>query len=345
MYFDTLPSEIIPIIIKHVFVEIEKADTPVIELDTLSKRRLRIHTLSMLVSENSPFRQVLSQLPLTELQLGQISYASSLWNDDGLFVIGPELFESESLELGLANRIFQQYGESVKAVSFFVDWNDLPPRKTDNSMVFQMFVALVEMYCPNVEGLELVPLFFDEPPLQIEAATHALLEQFSSQLRSIDWGTNYGHVSVPDISVCTNVRELNFPASPQLISFLRTCGSSLESLIVSFGDTNGYAEMLDLIERNCSKLSTVLLLDCSTIIEVFGEERYVSLLCSIGSQLIRAEVEELSVEKLTQVLKACPNLSIRTEYAKTDGVNGWERVGMLGSKIKYLAIAADSCRA
>ena len=95
-------------------------DTPVSELDTLSKRRMRIDTLSMLVSENSPFREILSQLVVhTKLQLGLISDASCLWTDSSAFVIGPELFESKSLELGLPERIFQLIGASAKTVSFF----------------------------------------------------------------------------------------------------------------------------------------------------------------------------------------------------------------------------------
>ena len=83
----------------------------------------------MLISDTSPFREILSELPPAELQFGKISDAPCCWTDRGMFVVVPELFEGESLELGLPERIFQVFGESVKAVSFHIDWKDLPPRK------------------------------------------------------------------------------------------------------------------------------------------------------------------------------------------------------------------------
>ena len=163
MYFDTTPREVLPTILKHLFKGMKKENTPANELDALSKRQMLIQTLSMLVSDNSPFREVLCQLVNIKLQLGPISDASCLWTDDSLFVIGPELFVSESLELGLSERIFQLIGASTKTISFFISWEDLLPRKTDDNMVIQNFITLVEMYCPNVEGLELVSLALEEP--------------------------------------------------------------------------------------------------------------------------------------------------------------------------------------
>ena len=149
---------------------------------------MRIHTLSILVSENSPFREVLFQLVVhTKLQLGLISDASCLWTDGRPFVIGPELFQSENLELGLSERIFQLFGASTKTISFFVDWKDLLPKKTDGDMVIQEFIALVDTYCPIAEGLQLVLLVLEEPSLEFDTGDCALLEKFLAQLRSIHW--------------------------------------------------------------------------------------------------------------------------------------------------------------
>ena len=113
----------------------------------------------MLISDTSPFRKVLSELPPAELQLGKMSDVPCLWSDRGMLVVGPELFESESLELGLPERIFQVGGESVKAVSLHIYWKDLPTRKTDGNMVVRKFVALVKKYCPNVKELKSVDFF------------------------------------------------------------------------------------------------------------------------------------------------------------------------------------------
>ena len=78
MHFDTMPREVLPTTIKYLFKRIEIKVTPSGELDELSERRMLIHTLSMLVPENSPFREVLSQLVQSKLQPGLISDASCL---------------------------------------------------------------------------------------------------------------------------------------------------------------------------------------------------------------------------------------------------------------------------
>ena len=359
MYFDTVPREVLQTIIKHLFEGIEIEDTPANELDALSKRRMRIHTLSMLVSENSPFHEALSQLVDPELRLGLISDTSSLWTDISSFVIGPELFESESLELGLPERIFQLIGASVTTLSFSMNWNDLPARKTDDNMVIQKFITLVDMYCPNVEGFELNSLTLEEPSLEFETGVSALLEKFSSQLRSIHWhahslGDEY--FFVPDISLCTHIRELSFPLSPQLISFFDTFGSSLESLTLYFGAIDkysdgfidgyidGYAEVFDLILNSCPKLSALSLFDYERIIGTVGEEHYANFLCSIGSQLTCAKIDGLSIGKLAQVMRACPNLLIDYKRVVNNGIDKWEHVSFLGPMIKDLTVAGDMCR-
>ena len=48
------------------------------------------------------------------------------------------------------------------------------------------------------------------------------------------------------------------------------------------------------------------------MIEMVGEEKYASLLCSFGSRLLDAPFHELSVTKLAQVLESCSTLSIRS---------------------------------
>ena len=357
MYFDTLPREVLPTIIKHLFAVIELEDTPAGELDTLTKRRMRIHALHVLVSDSSPFREVLSQWFLTKLQLGMRLDLSSLWNDGGRFVIGPELFEIESLELGLPERIFRLIGASAKIVSFLIDWEDLPPRKTDDNVVIQRFMTLVKIHCTNIEGLELEAYKLEEA-LQLETGVEWLLEKFSSKLQSIIWWTFHvrnSHTVVLDISLCTHIRELTFPFSPQLISFFHTFASSLESLTVPSGGIDkyvdgyidgyldGYVEMFDLIVNNCTNLSTVSLMCYLRIVESVGEELYANFLCCFGSKLIHAEIEELSVGKLAQIVRACPNLLIRGSF-EVDQAGEWERVNILGSMIKNLTVAAEMCR-
>ena len=349
MYFDCLPAEVFPTIIKYVLVTTDSQEEEELEgsMSTLSTGTKQILNLSMLFSDDSPFREAVSQLQLREVKLGQISDASRLWMDNGILVFGPEFFKNESLKLGIAERIFELCGESVKVVSFSIHWRGLHPRKSENHDVVQKFVRLVKLYCPNVENLKFGSLPIECSRYPFENIADELLEEFSSQLRSIEWNRYMfakTPLRLPDISVCTNIRTLRFPASPQLIPFLRTFGASLDSLTLSFGDTNGCADMLDLIQRNCRKLSEVRLFGWFTIIEAVGEEWYARFLCSFGSQLIHAEIEELSIEKLNQVVRACPNLLIPILSVDGEGVDEWERAGLLGPMVKHLLVTVGMCQ-
>ena len=336
MYFDTLPIEIFPTIIKYLFLPTDSREDHDVHV---SARRQRILSLSMLVSEDSPFRQALSQFSLTELQLGRVSDASRLCMENGVYVIGPEL--------GTAERILHVCGKSVRVVAFSIDPKDLSSQETDNNGVIQKLVALVKGHCPNVEKLSFKPLVSEDNPLPFEDVFPGLLEQFSSQLRSLSWNVIRTHkdcVRLPDISMCTNIRELVFPSSSELMSFLHTSGAFLETLAVSYGDPNGYADILDLIKHNCTRLSKILLWGCFRIMHIVGEERYSNLLCSFGSQLKRALVEGLSVGKLAQVVRACPNLLVPSYLVKEGQADEWERVGYLGPMIKHLTIATGMRR-
>ena len=311
-----------------------------------SRRRERITSLSMVVSSESPFCEAVSQLCPTELKLYQDCDTSCFSIENGILVIGPELFERDSLELGLPERIFQLCGQSVKVVRLFRNSNCLPQKLTGDGGVVRKFVTLVKMYCPNVENLGFKSRDFEGNPQLFDDNIPALLEQFSSQLRSIEWKTDVKdkHCNYfPDISVCTNIRKLDFPASSQLITFLRSFGASLESLTISYNDIDGYAELIDVIERNCPNLASLLLSGSSSVIQIVGEERYANVLCSIGSQLTRAEIKGLSVKKLARVVRACPNLLIPSQHVHEGEVDDWDRVGLLGPKIKRLVVASSMC--
>ena len=175
-------------------------------------------------------------------------------------------------------------------------------------------------------------------PLQFETAARTLLEQFSLQLRSIQWYRSFDFNFVLDIGICTHIRELSIPASPQLTNFLHSFGASLESLNVSFKHFEGYEEIIDLIEHNCTKLATLSFSEWLPEVETVSDERCQGFLCSFGSQLRCGQVLGVSLGKLARVLQACPNLLVGTEYVANDGVHGWERISLLGSMIKNMIV-------
>lgn len=342
MYFDTLATEIFPTIIKYVAMYLLKGSTPEGDQDKSAKKRDRIVTISMLFSEDGPFRNVISKL-VTKVGLGSISDASCLSNGSGFFIIGPDLLESEGLELELPERIIRICGESVTNVSFSFRWSDILPEENDYNMFMQKFGSLVQMYCPNVKGLRFISLPYKHHHLPIDTIAPALVEKFSTQLRSIEWGKDLYHqytprFDLPDITMCSHIRELACPSSPQLISFLRASGVSLERLNVKFERDDSCAEMINTIEANCTKFSTVSFENCSTLIQTVGEERCVEFLCSLGSRLRYTEVGLLSVESLTQIVNACPSLLVSPQCVFVDTVEEWERIRVLGSTISSLGI-------
>ena len=344
MYFDMLLTDILSTIIKYLFLRTycEKDE----DLDTLSRRKLRILYLSLLVSDGSPFRGAISQLPLTNLELNPVSNAPGLWVGTGSLEVGPELFENVGLEVGILERILQLSGKSVKSVAFYPTSNDSFSGEAKTNGLVQKFARLVKIYCPNVEHLSLTSLRTECYLLSFENCAPTLFEQFSLQLRSIQWEVvvdNVDCLRLPDMSMCKNIRKLVFPASPLLILFLRTGGSSVEFLKVLHGDKNVYTEMIHAIEHNCTKLTRLWLSDYFTIIDAVGEERYASFLRSFGSQLIYAKVEGLSIGNIAQVVKVCPNLLIPSQSVNGTVVDEWERVSLLGPMIERLIVAADKC--
>ena len=345
MYFDTLPTETFPNIIKYVFSETNSEDHG--DLDESSKMRQHIRSLSMVVSDDSPFGAVISQLSLISVHVENFG-APCLNTDNGSLVIGTELFENEGLQPGISERIFQLSGKSVKTIIICVNAYNLYPKTVENNRVIQKLVTLVKRHCPNVEKLSFMSLGIEDNPHLFENDVPKLLEQFSSQLRSIVWNvgaTDKDCFRLPSISMCSHIRELDFPASPQLISFLYAFGASLESLKVSDGAINRYAEMLDVIEHKCTKLSTILLHDLYTVIESVGEERYAKLLCTFGSQLICVAVgagfDMISIDSLARIVRACPNLLVRRELVDEDQGDEWKRLDLLGPMITNLTIAGD----
>ena len=122
MYFDCLPSEILPTIIKYVLVWANAEEEEETEggIKPSSKMTKHIRNLLMLLSDDSPFREAVSQLQLSEVRLDRFSDASCLWMGNGIVVVGPELFKNQGLKLGIAERIFQLCEVSVKFISFYI---------------------------------------------------------------------------------------------------------------------------------------------------------------------------------------------------------------------------------
>ena len=121
---------------------------------------------------------MVSQLPLTNLELSPVSNVSGLWADSGLLGVGPELFENEDLELGMLEKILQQSGKSVKSIVFHQTSIDLFPEEAKSSVLVQKFVRLVKIYCPNVEHVIPTSLGIEDYLFPFEDYAPALFNYF-----------------------------------------------------------------------------------------------------------------------------------------------------------------------
>ena len=344
VYFDILPIEIFPTIIKYVFNTRSSREED--SLSVSSKKKQQILSLSMLISDNSPFREAVSQLSLSKVELGKVADVSGMWMDNGTVEIGPELFEDEGLKPGVPEQLLKLCGKSVKVASIFLDAKDLPPIETSVDGVLEKFATLIKMCCPNVENLSLMWRGSGGNALLFEYIVPELLEQFSPQLRAIKWNDGGAHLEyrrLLDISSCKQIRELEFPPSPQLIRFLCKNGPTLESLTVVYLHFGDYLKIFSAIERFCASLSTLLFYGCYLVKRIVGEERYANVLCSFGCRLVRAEVDVLTLGELARVVRACPNLLVTSKTVSVSRIGEWERVDLLGSMIKHLSVPAEMC--
>ncbi len=161
-------------------------------------------------------------------------------------------------EWDLGEQVLKACGESTKTIVLgVVDPQELYTEVDDNRFI-QQIVSLVTRYCTAVERLK-----FNTPVLCDEVSSN-LLSKLSLQLRSIDWRANPGHgcFRLPDFGVCKNIQRLTAPCSRQILSLLERSGSEIESLHVTFGNSEGYGQVIDAIEHNCKKLKNIRLPDC-----------------------------------------------------------------------------------
>ncbi len=221
--------------------------------------------LCLLLSEDGLFCDVISSL-VTRVTLSLIRDSTNISFKYREITIGPELFENEEMDEGLAQRLLKVCGESTKEIVFDVRSYDALHREDDGNRVIQQFVSLVIQYCPAVDSLEFISGFHSNN------IASKLLAKLSPQLRSIVWfryecGNN---IHLPDFTNCTQIRNLSLTATPQVTSLLACAGSSLESLCLTFDTFERYGEVLGAIEQNCKKLLHVSLFDSRSIITSVG---------------------------------------------------------------------------
>ncbi len=334
-YFDTLPDDIRVKLAE--WLDIVWYESP----STAPVYNGRIPFLRLLLSEDGPFRNVVSSVVTRVFwSLGRNSTNISI--EAGSVHIGPELFEGEERGRGLVERVLKACGESTKKIwVVFAGAHSLHGGSNENEFI-QRFASLAVQYCPAVESLE----FIVNSRFPGDVIACPLFAQFSSQLRSIVWCALEpdNGLHLPSFTSCTQIRMLSLPVTPQLTSLLEHTGALLESLFLTFTAYEGCDEVIDAVEQNCRKLLHIRLVDSRRVINSVGEDRYAAFLCSYRTQLISAEIEGMVVpEHLHQVFAKCSNLNFESGIVEDHGIEEWERIRVFGPRIRVLLIDVIAC--
>lgn len=340
LYLDALPPDILRGIVAQMLLPLRKITVYEQSPEVQRKVHERIQLVSVLFSRKLPFCDQVSKM-FSMISVDLVCHAPYFSAHRRCITIGPGQFNCEELNPGLGERILKLCGESATEIRFakIHDRNPLLQSRKEKS-VAQTFVSLVVRHYPNVEKI----IFESAPPS--EDIVPALFSRFSSQLRSIVWDepiNSENYRRIPDLSMCAQIRKLDFPCSPQLLSFLRASGSSLEILHVSLSDKSLIGESMDIIQSVCCNLTEVCFKYFSQLIPVVGEERYASFLSSFGARLTKADFTQLSSEKFQQVYTACPNLSINTLSVLNNKLDDWKKVSIAAEKLDRLSVGLTAC--
>ncbi len=131
-------------------------------------------------------------------------------------------------------------------------------------------------------------------------------------MRKIDWDGEEDENGFPDLEKCVNVRRLRSRKlnTGTLVSLLKACGTTLEVADISITPVGESVEVMDAIRTHCKKLSVIHIKKLKDVIDVVGQESYLSLLRSYGSQLKSARTNRLGHEHLVALTDVCANLEV-----------------------------------
>ncbi len=203
----------------------------------------------------------------------------------------------------------------------------------------QLFTMYVFLYCRNVREIVFCEY---RAPLTKWGAAFSLFRDYAANLRKIEWHGEEDMNGFPHLRKCVHLRCLKSRGlnTVTLVSLLEVCGPTLQELDISITPVVDSVEVVDAIRKYCKQLSVILINDRKHVLDVVGEERYSSLLCSFGWQLKNADTSGLGREHLVKVVNACPILEVSAVW---NGIgNGTaQRFCDLGPRVVLLFLIGD----
>ncbi len=352
-YFMHLPVECLELIIRLVqellFLEIWGD----ICTDTTTKSLDNHRNFSLLFSQASPFRSVVSSM-FTDLYLDSYEVYGERHN-----LVFPSSTESSikisveshaGWDIGLIRQIFRICGPSTESISFgTMEFDNTTEGEKEKTEMAHKVSSIVLQHCANIKHL----LFLQHERFKPNwIAEKLVFHKFATQLNSLTLRSNFP-TTMPGLGMCSSLRELRYMGgcSEHLIQLLPSIGGTLEHLYVekecsySNGDLieredseSDWEKLFEVTRKTCSRLHTFYLSGIAYVPSLARNPRYVALLCSYGNQLIRANLNLLAPEALQRVIASCPRLDVDNSWSFHRPAYSPKCVSVLGPRLQSLEL-------
>ncbi len=340
--FDTLSIDAMSIIVKRMInpqqenkhmvtlsyyeFDEETSDTPT--------TRERIRLLVLLFSENSPFRAAAAML-VSQIEV-LWPYPETCIESNASMTIGPQIFQGEAKEIELGGKIFSACGPYVRKI--FVGFAPEEGRKANEFV--EQFTSHVLQYCRNVEEVMFCGY---QAPLTKWGTASSFFREYATNLRKINWSGDEDDNGFPDLPKCKNLTRLKSHClnTATLVSLLKACGPKLEELDILISPVGDSVEVIEAIRKYCKVLTVMNIVNLKDVIDMVGQECYVSLIRSFGSSLKSATTAGLDHDQLVEVVNTCVNLEVIV-FVEDEESADWRRVNDLGPRVARLFLNPDS---
>ena len=345
-----LPAECLMLIVQLVYESYEIDLKGDICTDTTTTSLDNHGGLSLLFSQASPFRSVVSSMR-TSLCLNRIPmcgrhgrlhvyYNLVAAHRKGKYIrISPE--SDVGLDTGLVRQVFSICGPSIDSISFgIVKFNDsTTDGENEKTNMAHSFSSLVLEYCANIKNL----LFFQEEKFKPNwIAEKLVFHKFATQLNSLTLGSNFP-TKILDLGACSSLRQLRYMGgcSEHLIQLIPSIGGTLEHLRIDRRDSDAdWEKLMEVTRKTCDRLHTFCVSNTANLPSLAWNPRYVTFLCSYGDQLICANLNYLAPAALQKVIDSCPMLDIDNCWSFLGLPESPKCVSVLGPRLASLRLFA-----
>ncbi len=216
---------------------------------------------------------------------------------------------------------------------------------------FPKIIEFVTTQCENVTELKVVEHGYVAHLVNSINVFDTFVGALAPRLTSLscDFPDMYLQTSIhaPSMSLkdqCMPLKKLSIAGISAEVEFLDVltmkCGETLEELKITMRvmEAGKWRKTFEVIRRNCLTLASLHLE--SPMTSGVGEDEYVSLLTSYGTQLVSIRPRNFSDTALQNLRDACPNLCLRLQLSEDE--LEWNRLSVAGEIIEALSVVLCS---